>query len=309
MIEFKDKGIRISTAVISTIFGHAGNGMFPLVLKPSYRKLLSLAKGTKTTILTKSSTRHKKIGNYIPWKPWTWGAIRNFGADGMINAYGLTNKGVQFNSEKIAEALWQGYNVIPNYHPELFKGTHRMINDIDEAIYIHRNSLVQKLKIFEIFELNISCPNIKGYIEKNITIAVKCVKYSKIFAPNLIVIAKISIAHPYELAQELEKAGVDVIHAVNSVPYNILYSDPNNQSPLHQYGGGGVSGGPAFEMAFKYNSQLRKKVKLPLIMGCGLMSVGDAKKYFDIGADAISICTVLKRNPKEAEKILLEYNT
>lgn len=305
MIEFKDKGIRISTAVISTIFGHAGNGMFPLIFKPSYRKLLSLAKETQTTILPKSSTRYKKIGNYIPWKPWTWRVIRNFGVDGMINAYNLTNKGVLSNAEKIAEALRQGYDVIPNYHPELFKGKDRMLSDIDEAIDIYKNSLAQRFKVLEV---NISCSNIKENIKKNIVRAVQCAKWARVFAPNLALIVKISIAHPYELAQELEKAGVDVIHAVNSVPYNILYPDPNNQSPLHKYGGGGISGGPAFEAAFKYNSQLRKKVKLPLIMGCGITSIGDVEKYFGIGANAVSVCTLLKRNPDEAERIIKKYN-
>ncbi len=305
MIEFKDKGIRISTAVISTIFGHAGSGMFPLVFRPSYRRLLFLAKETKTTILTKSSTRYKKIGNYIPWLPWTWGVIRNFGIGGLLNAYGLTNKGILPNAEKIVGVLRQGYDVIPNYHPELFKGKDRMLSDIDESVDIYSNTLAQR---FRILELNLSCPNIKKDIETNISMAVQCVKWGRVFAPNLVMIAKISIAHPYELVQELERAGVDIIHAVNSVPYNILYPDPNKQSPLHKYGGGGVSGRPVFEIAFKYNSQLRKKTKLSLIMGCGITSVSSAEKYFDIGADAINICTVVKRNPKEAEKIIRKYN-
>ena len=308
MIEFKDKGVKISSVLISTIFGHAGNGMFPLIFKPSYRKLLSLAKETQTTILPKSSTRYKKIGNYISWKPWTWRVIRNFGVDGMINAYNLTNKGVLSNAEKIAEALRQGYDVIPNYHPELFKGKDRMLSDIDEAIDIYKNSLAQRFKVLEV---NISCSNIKENIKKNIVRTVQCVKWARAFAPNLALIAKISIAHPYELAQELEKAGVDVIHAVNSVPYNVLYPDPNNQSPLHKYGGGGVSGGPVNEnkLVYKYNVGLRLKVNTYLIMGCGINSLYAAKSYEDIGANAISICAVLKRNPKEAEKILLEYNT
>lgn len=307
MIEFKDKGVKISSVLISTIFGHAGNGMFPLVLKISYRELLSLAKETKTTIPTKSSTRYKKVGNYIPWFPWTWRVIRNFGDGGMINAYGLTNKGVLFNAEKIVGALRQGYNVIPNYHPELFKGRDRMINDIDEAMDIYSNILGQRFKILEV---NLSCPNIKKEIEKNINMAIQCVKRPRAFAPNLVLIAKISIAHPYELAQELERAGVDIIHAVNSVPYNILYSNKQSskQSPLYKYGGGGVSGGPAFKPVIDYNSELRKKVNLRIIMGCGIMSVNDAENCFDIGADSISICTVLKRNPKEAKKIIRKYN-
>jgi dihydroorotate dehydrogenase (NAD+) catalytic subunit len=73
-------------------------------------------------------------------------------------------------------------------------------------------------------------------------------------------------------------------------------------------GGGGVSGGPAFEAAFSYNQTLRKKVSLPFIMGCGVKNLEDVRKYLDIGADAVSLCTLALRDPKEAERIITAHH-
>jgi imidazole glycerol phosphate synthase subunit HisF len=44
-----------------------------------------------------------------------------------------------------------------------------------------------------------------------------------------------------------------------------------------------------------------------MIMSCGIVDIPSAKKFFDSGADAISICTVVKTNPEEAKRILT-YN-
>jgi dihydroorotate dehydrogenase (NAD+) catalytic subunit len=69
-----------------------------------------------------------------------------------------------------------------------------------------------------------------------------------------------------------------------------------------------VSGGPAFALAFKYNRELRQRVKLFLIMGCGVTGRGEVQKYLDAGADAVSMCTLALRDPGEAAKIVRAYN-
>ena len=73
-------------------------------------------------------------------------------------------------------------------------------------------------------------------------------------------------------------------------------------------GGGGVSGGPAFPLAYKYNQELRPRVGLFLIMGCGVTSRDDVQRYFDLGADAVSLCTLAIRKPRAAAEIVAEYN-
>jgi imidazole glycerol phosphate synthase subunit HisF len=42
-------------------------------------------------------------------------------------------------------------------------------------------------------------------------------------------------------------------------------------------------------------------------MGCGVTSLEDVKKYREAGADAVSLCTLVLRNPNEAAKIVAHY--
>ncbi|MEA3463729.1 MAG: hypothetical protein U9R14_01475 [Patescibacteria group bacterium] len=302
MIEFKEG--KVSSVVISTIFGHAGRGMFPYVFYPSYQKLIRLIKETQIASLAKSSTMFKRQGDYIWWNFLTWKYVQKLPNKGLLNAYGLTNNGVKVNADGIAVSCKMGFKVIPNFYPEFAKGTDIAIKETIEAIEIYAKVLGS---YFWITELSFSCPNSEEDIKENMGQAVQCVRAVKKLFPFLRIIAKLSIVHPFEFAREFEQAGADVIHAVNTLPYNMLY--PNKQSPLHKVGGGGVSGGPTHKMAFNYNSTLRKIVKLPLIMGCGIMNLKDAEKYFDIGADAISICTLASYDSEGAGKIIKKYNT
>jgi len=58
----------------------------------------------------------------------------------------------------------------------------------------------------------------------------------------------------------------------------------------------------------RYNAELRPRVGLFLVMGCGVRNHDDVKKYFDLGADAVSLCTLALRAPDEARKVILAYN-
>ena len=63
-------------------------------------------------------------------------------------------------------------------------------------------------------------------------------------------------------------------------------------------GGRGVSGGLALAVALTYNQGSRQKVHVLLIMGCGVTSGDDVQRYFDLGADAVSLCTLALRKPQ-----------
>jgi len=294
---------KISPIVISTALGLGGRGIFPYTLWPAYRRLLRSVRETGTTVLTKSSTRFKRKGNLIPWNPLTWKYIRRLPGMGMLNAYGLTNEGAARAGAEIRLAVDAGFRVIPNFYPEFAKGTDRAIRETLEALEIFQFLLGQR---FWSVELNFTCPNSAEEIRENVAQGLKCSREVRGKYPGLFIIAKVSICHPYEFAQELEELGINAIHAINTIPYEIIYPPPHNpRSPLWQVNGGGVSGGPAFNAAYKYNRELRQKVKLFLIMGCGVTSREDVKKYFDLGADAVSFCTLALRDPLEAEKVIL----
>lgn len=297
---------RISTIVISTALGTSGRGIFPYTLLPGYRRLVRAVKDTGTTVLTKSATRFKRKGNFVPLNPLTWEYIQRLPDTGMLNAYGLTNPGVEGCAQGIRLSLGMGFKVIPNFYPEFAKGTETAISETLEAIDLYQKILGP---FFWALELNFSCPNSQEAIKENVQQGLKCTQAVMARNPSLFLIAKISRVHPYEFAQELESSGLNAIHGINTIPYEIIFPEERYpRSPLWQVGGGGVSGGPAFEEAFNYNQTLRKKVSLPLIMGCGVRTSEEVRKYLDIGAAAVSLCTLALRRPQEAEKIITTHH-
>lgn len=297
---------KISPVVISTALGQAGRGIFPYTLLPGYRALLRAVQETGTSILAKSATRFPRRGNFVPANPLTWKYIRRLPGMGMLNAYGLTNHGAEVCALDIWRSCEAGFKVIPNLYPEFIKGTETAIRETLEALEIYRQALGPH---FWAVELNYSCPNSAEEIAQNVDQGLQCSREVRRQYPELFLIAKISFCHPYEFAQELEKIGVNALHAINTIPYEIIFPPERYpRSPLWQVGGGGVSGGPAWAAAYEYNRELRQKVGGFLIMGCGVSSREDVKRYFDIGADAVSICTLALRNWREAEAIIRSYH-
>jgi dihydroorotate dehydrogenase len=303
MIHFGDR--KISTVALSTALGPDGRGIFPYTLLPAYRRLLRAVRSTGATVFTKSATRHPRRGNFIPANPFTWKYIQRLPGLGMLNAYGLTNSGVASCAPDIGAACREGFLVIPNFYPEFGKGADTAIRETLEAIAIYREHLGGA---FWALELNFSCPNVPEDIACNVTGGLACVQAVKTAHPHLFLIAKISLLHPYEFAQELERAGVGALHAINTIPYEIVFPpDRYPPSPLADVGGGGVSGGPAFAQAFTYNAGLRPKVRLPLIMGCGITSQDDVQRYLDLGADVVSLCTLALCQPEVAAALVRRF--
>jgi len=272
-----------------------------LTLSPAYRRLTRVIRETSAYNLTKSSTRYENIGFFILKNPWTWKYVQRLGNDGLLNAYGLNNNGIKVNAPEIASAQKAGFKVIPNYYP--LTDNKNFIAQTKEAITFYQQFLGEE---FWALELNFSCHNSKEKIEENMADALMCTKAIRQENTNLYLIAKISYVHPHEFAQELINVGANAIHAINSIPFKIIFC---GISPLVKVGGGAVSGGPAQKKAFKYSCQLKKVLKAKMIMGCGITCLDDARRYIEgAGADVISICTVARLNPREAEKIIEFYS-
>lgn len=298
-------GGRISPIVISTAFGTGGAGIFPYTLWPAYRRLQRQVKDLGATIFSKSATRYPRRGNFIPANPLTWKYIQRLPGLGMLNAYGLTNPGVEVCAAKIRASLQTGFQVIPNFYPEFAKGEAVAIAETQAAVAIYSRILGSA---FWALELNFSCPNSREEIRRNVTQVINCVRRLRQEVPHLFLIAKLSLVHPLELAQELEQLGIGAIHGVNTIPYELVFPPGSYPpSPLAAVGGGGVSGGPAFPLAREYNARLRRKIKTFLIMGCGVSSMTQVQEYFDLGADAVSLCTLVLRRPQEVSRILARW--
>ncbi|MGQ9920455.1 MAG: HisA/HisF-related TIM barrel protein [Desulfobacca sp.] len=297
---------KFSRVVISTALGLAGRGIFPYTWWPAYRNVLRLVRETGTTVLAKSATRWPRRGNFVAHNPLTWRYIRRLPGQGMLNAYGLTNAGVAAAAVEIRESLKLGYRVIPNFYPEFAKGTETAIGETVAGLRMYQQELGAA---FWAVELNFSCPNAREAIAQNMAQGIACVRRLRREFPELALIAKISLVHPYEFAQELERLEVQGIHGVNTIPYGLVFPpDRFPPSPLADVGGGGVSGGPAWQAARDYNAGLRRAVKVFLIMGGGVSCAADVQHYLDLGADAVSMCTMVLRQPRVAAEVLMRHN-
>src|SRR4030042_3594775 len=227
----------LSTGVISTACGYDGRGIFPYTTHRDYGDMIRTANVTGTTRISKSMTRYERSGNFHLLRPWTWKYIQSLGDDGMLNAYGLTNKGGEKHSREIIQGVAAGETLIPNFFPEFGQGKEQAKADVFDVIANYRWRMDDK---FWALELNFSCPNTKECIADNVENAVWLVKQVKRYFPKLIIIAKISLVHPLEFARQLRGAGANILHAVNTIPYNLLF--PDKVSPPHTARGGGVSG-------------------------------------------------------------------
>lgn len=287
--------MKLSKIIISTALGYDGRGIFPYTLKPSYRRLLKVIRETNTTVIAKSATTYKHKGNFNKYNPFTWRYIQKY-QKGLINAYGLTNPGISRCSHKQSISMLTGLNIIPSY-VNINRGTGG------------RNYTAACLLPFDIFEYNCSCPNIDP--QSTGKVLADIMWYRKAF-PEKIIIAKIGYGHSYSFSNELKNVGVDVIHSINSIPYNYIdvpYKNGIRQvSPLRSIGGGGVSGNPAWSKAFNHNEVVRSYHKGLFIMGCGVSCMSDVNRYFGIGADHVSICTLALLDPDATIKIIKKYN-
>lgn len=277
----KIKGQSISSVVISSALGF-GDGI-PILRNSSDQIILkAVAKTTKTTIITKSITRHKHKGNFRLLNPFTWKYIKKVSTKTLYNNYKLTNPGVDAIADNILKQIKEGNKIVPS----IWADTQDDFIDSITSLYT------------PIVELNFYCPNAINCFYQD-----KAVKAIKNLYPNIIIIAKIGYYHSFSEVGKLIDAGVDVLHAINSIPVREF---PEYSKKFKE---GSISGKEAFPLAFNYNEQLRKRFPLtPIIMGCGVSTTGDIRRYRNIGADSVSICSLVRFNAGLVESMLWDYN-
>jgi len=297
-------GNKISPVVISTICGHWGSGMLPLIFLPEYLFFMVLIRRTETTELVKSSTYSNYRGHFLWYDPRTWRSVQFFGKNSLINAYSHTNLGIYWNVKMMRVSHGLGYRAILNFAPDFSKKTPEVIEEVLFAISTARKILGD---IFFAIGIVPSCPNRCHIMAENVRITADCIRAIKIKYPKLAVIVKKALEQPTEAVSEWELAGMDILHGINTVPYHRLF--PDRVSPLEDMGGGGISGGMISEIAFQDNCKSRLAVNVPIIFGGGIMTVDDVSRCFEYGgANAVSICTVVRCDTKEAVRIIEKFN-
>lgn len=104
------------------------------------------------------------------------------GKNGMLNAYGVTNEGVEKHAKEIALACQRGYRVIPNFYPLFGDGQSKAIQEAMMAIKFYYYYLGRFLWALE---LNLSCPNVEK-IQENMGNALALVRAIAGSIPNFV---------------------------------------------------------------------------------------------------------------------------
>lgn len=213
--------------------------------------------------------------------------------DVFFNAMGLPNPGAEAFVEEIKIAKEGGKPVISSIFGK------------------DANEFAEVAKILEeaepdLFELNISCPNVAagtsfGCDPKAAATVVKKVKevtnipVSVKLTPNTHLLVQV--------AKEVKNAGADAITAINTVGPGMVI-DVETKAPLLANKFGGMSGRLIKPIAVKSVYEIHKAVKVPIIGVGGVYSGQDAAEMIIAGASAVGIGTAIKDLDLDVFKIV-----
>jgi len=121
---------------------------------------------------------------------------------------------------------------------------------------------------------------------------------------------KVGLFFPVEIIMQIEEENLcDIITIGNAVKFgsnginwNKLFH--NNNSPLSNYGGCGLSGKPLLSLISREIRYLRSlDFKMPIKASGGITSPSDVVEYKEAGANAVEIATVLALRPWRVKSI------
>ena len=161
-------------------------------------------------------------------------------------------------------------------------------------------------------EVNLFCPN-TGVADKPL---MQEIMTTLDIASDLKIplVAKINALMPVELALKIqEHPACDAICVSNTILFGYLpgYIDWKNLwgndvvSPLHQFGGGGLSGAPIFWLVVEWIENARKRGFYKPIVGCGgIMNSRDARIMLNAGVSAVQLGSVSIVRPWRVKNII-----
>ena len=236
----------------------------------------------------KGTTKDARFGNPTP----RIAECKN----GMINAVGLQNPGVQ--------------HVINFELPQMKKYFHKKVianvSGFSVDDYAYTCSLLDKEEQVGILEVNVSCPNVHGggmsfgtnpECAAEVTRAVKAVTTKPVFiklSPNVTDIVSI--------AKACEEAGADGICLINTLLG--MRVDTKKRAAVIANKMGGFSGDAIFPVAVRMVYQVSKACNIP-VMGCGgVSSASDVIEMMIAGATAVQVGAANLVDPYACKKII-----
>lgn len=220
---------------------------------------------------------------------------------GLLNSIGLENVGSRaFFAEKLPALIGAGG------HPIVSLGAE------DWEDYCGLLDVAAGTGAVEVFELNMSCPNVERggmAVGSDADLLAKYVRRARETLAGAAIIAKLTpnVADVAALALAAAEAGADAITAINTVVGVDLC--PGGE-PVFRRIRAGLSGPAILPVALDAVWKIARAVDIPVFGVGGITSVEDARKFFAAGASAVQVGTGIFYDPGLPERIVesLEAN-
>lgn len=222
-------------------------------------------------IAIKSATPRARFGNPTPRIAET--------PEGMLNAIGLQNPGVEYIKEN--EIPW-----LSNFNTPIIAN----VAGASEEEYVE---VIEQLNDTDVaaFELNISCPNVKhGGIglgtdpELAAHVTRMCKKVAK--KPVYVKLSP-NVTDIVTIAKAVEEAGADALVLINTLMG--MRIDLKSGKPLLANKTGGLSGPAIKPIAIRMVYQCYEAVDIPIIGVGGIRSAEDVLEFLYAGASAVEV--------------------
>lgn len=237
-------------------------------------------------ISLKGMTFNEKLGNPPPRIAET--------PSGMLNSVGLQNPGVDA--------------FLKNDLPYLKNKDTVLIANIAGSDIASYCALAERLSETEvdIFELNISCPNVK---EGGVAFGTSCEsageivrEVKRVCKKPLMVKLSPNVTDIASIAEAVESEGADAISLINTLLG--MRIDINSRRPILHQNVGGLSGPAIFPIAVRMVWQVANRVSIPVIGMGGITCWQDAVEMMMAGACAVQIGAALFRDPYTPIKVI-----
>jgi len=250
---------------------------------------LGLIDPSQLVVVAKTITVEPRKGNLRWWCPWRCVWFAPF--HGFVNAVGLTNGGLKWwLGDPYHIAIHKGYKLAASVWPTSTK---------DSEVFVDR---LNPLRL-QYVELNLSCPNTDDGVTQ----------YRGLLEPfdhlDHPLVLKVSYAQAMDstFLKMLYDYNVEAIHAINTVPWSVIYGD--RPSPVKNWTGveGGVSGPPIKQYALQAIQNIKALTKLQVVGGGGIETLRDVLDFEKVGANAFSIGSLFLKRPWRPRRIIAEY--
>ncbi|NTW51201.1 MAG: dihydroorotate dehydrogenase [Chlorobiaceae bacterium] len=215
---------------------------------------------------------------------------------GMINAIGLANVGLErFVSDKMPFLNTLDTKVIVNIAGKSIDDYCLVVEKLD------------RLEGIAAYELNLSCPNVKGEcmimgVSPDATREIVST-LRKLTNRHLMVKLTPNVTSISTIALAAEEAGADSVSLINTVVGMAV--DHRTRKPLIKNVTGGLSGPAIKPIALAKVWEVSRAVKIPVVGMGGIASFADAMEFLLVGASAIQIGTMNFVYPDIGEKIAI----